>query len=66
VENPTNYMEYYVGYLEIMEMRNTAERVLKDGFNLKDFHTFLLDVGPAPFSVIQPAFRNWLAKQLRS
>jgi uncharacterized protein (DUF885 family) len=66
VENPTNYMEYYVGYLEIMEMRNTAERVLKDKFNLKDFHTFLLDVGPAPFSVIQPAFRNWLAKQLRS
>jgi len=66
VENPTNYMEYYVGYLEIMEMRNTAERVLKDDFNLKDFHTFLLDVGPAPFSVIQPAFRNWLAKQLRS
>ncbi|WP_277405442.1 DUF885 domain-containing protein [Hungatella xylanolytica] len=66
VENPTNYMEYYVGYLEIMEMRNTAERVLKDNFNLKDFHTFLLDVGPAPFSVIQPAFRNWLAKQLRS
>nr|WP_288827399.1 DUF885 domain-containing protein [uncultured Clostridium sp.] len=66
VENPTNYMEYYVGYLEIMEMRSTAERILKDDFNLKDFHTFLLDVGPAPFSVIQPAFRNWLAKQLRS
>ena len=66
VENPTNYMEYYVGYLEIMEMRNTAEKILKDDFNLKEFHTFLLDVGPAPFTVIQPAFRNWLAKQLRS
>ncbi|MEY8357252.1 DUF885 domain-containing protein [Lachnospiraceae bacterium 54-53] len=66
VENPTNYMEYYVGYLEIIEMRNTAQRILKDDFNLKDFHTFLLDIGPAPFSVIQPSFRNWLAKQLRS
>lgn len=66
VENPTNYMEYYVGYLEIIEMRNTAQKILKDDFNLKDFHTFLLDIGPAPFSVIQPSFRNWLAKQLRT
>ncbi|WP_143322088.1 DUF885 domain-containing protein [Clostridium sp. HBUAS56010] len=65
VDNPTNYMEYYVGYLEIMEMRHAAEKVLKDQFNLKDFHTFLLDIGPAPFSVIQPEFRNWLAKELR-
>lgn len=64
VENPTNYMEYYVGYLEIMEMRNTAEKILKDQFNLKEFHTFLLDIGPAQFSIIQPYFRLWLAKQL--
>ncbi len=66
IENPTNYMEYYVGYLEIMEMLNTAKKILKDDFNLKDFHEFLLDIGPAPFSVIQPAFRNWLAKELRT
>lgn len=66
VENPTNYMEYYVGYLEIMEMRNAAEKILKDKFNLKEFHTFLLNIGPAPFSVILPEFRNWLGKELRS
>ena len=63
VENPTNYMEYYVGYLEIMEMKNTAEKILKDRFDLKNFHTFLLDIGPAPFSVIQPAFQVWLTEQ---
>lgn len=66
IENPTNYMEYYVGYLEIMEMRNAARRILKDKFDLKEFHTFLLDTGPAPFSVILPEFRNWLGKELRS
>ncbi len=63
VENPTNYMEYYVGYLEIREMRNTAEKVLKDDFDLKAFHTFLLDIGPAQFSIIQPQFQLWLEKQ---
>ena len=51
---------------EIMEMLNTAKKILKEDFNLKDFHGFLLDIGPAPFSVIQPAFRNWLAKELRT
>lgn len=64
VENPTNYMEYYVGYMEITEMRNTAEKILKDQFNLKAFHTFLLDIGPAQFSIIQPYFRLWLADQM--
>lgn len=64
VENPTNYMEYYVGYLEIMEMRNTAEKILKGDFDLKAFHTFLLDIGPAQFSIIQPNFRLWLAEQM--
>lgn len=66
VENPTNYMKYYVGYLEIMEMKSAAQKILKDKFDLKKFHTFLLDTGPAPFSVILPEFRNWLGKELRS
>ncbi len=66
VENPTNYMKYYVGYLEIMEMKSAAQKILKDKFDLKEFHTFLLDMGPAPFSVILPEFRNWLGKELRT
>ena len=63
IENPTNYMEYYVGYMEIMEMRNTAQKLLKNQFVLKDFHTFLLDIGPAQFSIIEPYFQMWLAEQ---
>lgn len=60
VANPTNYLEYYVGYLEIVNMRNLAESTLKKNFNLLDFHTFLLDMGPAPFTVIEPYFKTWL------
>lgn len=60
VANPTNYLEYYVGYLEIVNMRNLAQTTLKKSFNLKDFHTFLLDMGPAPFTVIEPYFKTWL------
>lgn len=59
VENPANYLEYYVGFLEIINMRDSAQESMGDNFNLKNFHKFLLDLGPAPFSVIQPYFQTW-------
>ena len=62
-EDPANYMKYYVGYLEITEMRETAEMLLGDRFSPKAFHTFLLDFGPAPFPVIRDHFSDWLAEQ---
>lgn len=63
IENPTNFLSYYVGYLEFANMRTLAEKQLGSKFNLKDFHTFLLDIGPAPFDVIQPYFSSWLELQ---
>lgn len=60
IANPTNYLEYYVGYLEILQMRNMAEKTLGDQFDLKAFHTFILDMGPAPFTVMEPYFKTWL------
>ncbi len=63
VENPSNYLSYYVGCMEILNMRKIAEKELKDRFDLKKFHRFILDMGPAPFDVIQPYFTSWLMKQ---
>ena len=60
-EDPANYMKYYVGYLEITKMRETAEQALGERFVPKDFHTFLLDFGPAPFGIIREHFTDWLA-----
>lgn len=60
IENPANYLEYYVGYLEIENMRQKAEKKLGAQFQLKDFHKFILDIGPAPFDVIQTYFNSWL------
>ena len=63
VENPGNYLSYYVGYLEFLNMRKMAEAQLGDRFDAKEFHTFLLDMGNAPFDVIQSYFTSWLMKQ---
>ena len=64
VDNPANYLEYYVGYLEITDMRQKAENALGKKFQLMDFHRFLLDVGPAPFTVIREALEQWINERL--
>lgn len=60
IDNPANYLEYCGGYIEFMEMREEAEQALGSRFSPLEFHTFLLDVGPVPFSVIRNEFRHWL------
>lgn len=63
IEDPCSYLTYYIGYLEIMEMRNTAEKELGNSFTRKSFHKFILDIGPAPFDVIKNRFYEWINMQ---
>lgn len=63
VETPGNYLSYYVGCMEFMNMRKTAQKQLGEKFDEKEFHTFLMDLGTAPFDVIQPYFTSWLMEQ---
>lgn len=60
---PVNYLDYYVGYLEIRRMKELAEKTLKNKFDLKEFNTLILDIGPAPFTVIKPYFDEWLKER---
>ena len=64
LEEPAIYLPYAVGYLEIMELRNTAMQQLGDDFVAKDFHKFLLDIGPAPFGVIENYMEPWIKNRL--
>jgi len=49
---PLNSLWYSLGFIEMIELRNEAERALGDDFTLLDFHTFFLEIGPAPFPII--------------
>lgn len=53
VETPANYLKYYVGYLEFLELREDAKRQFGSDYSNKAFHQALLSVGPAPFSIIK-------------
>ncbi|WP_347994838.1 DUF885 domain-containing protein [uncultured Eubacterium sp.] len=52
-ESPANYLQYYVGYLEITELKNLYLQNHSQKNALRDFHSFILKFGPAPFDVIQ-------------
>lgn len=63
VDDPANYLQYVIGYIEFMELRKDAEDTLGDNFNAKEFHTFLLDMGDAPFSIIDKYMQDWMEEQ---
>ncbi len=60
LEEPAMYLPYAVGYLEIKELRNIAEKAKGDDFVIKDFHEFILDIGPAQFGLIEDHLEAWL------
>ncbi len=63
IDNPANYLEYYVGYLEFSDMRQKAEKALGERFQPIEFHRFLLGLGPAPFAVIRERLEGWIREQ---
>lgn len=53
VEEPTNYLKYYLGYLEILELQKQAGTLWGDAYTGYDFHKFMLDYGPADFATLE-------------
>lgn len=52
LEAPTNYLKYYVGCLNFIDLRDAVKAEQGDNFSLKDFHKRILEIGPAPFPVL--------------
>ena len=46
---PCNYLKYYLGYLEILELKKQAKAAWGDAYTDYDFHTFFLKNGPADY-----------------
>ncbi|MDE6185180.1 MAG: DUF885 domain-containing protein, partial [Lachnospiraceae bacterium] len=61
--DPAGYLSYFVGYLEFLELRDTAMEELGEDFDIKEFHEFLLRTGPAPFYIIEDYMEIWMEEQ---
>ncbi len=53
VATPTNYLKYYLGYVEFLELKMKCIKEWGTEFSQVRFHTAVLDVGPAPFDVLE-------------
>ena len=60
IAEPGNYLNYILGYIEFVELREIAEKKQGASFDAKEFHEFVLSVGPANFNVINAHLKNWL------
>lgn len=60
IDEPTVYMRYYVGYLEIDSLKADAMEALGSNFDIKEFHRFILEIGPCQFKIIQDRMENWI------
>lgn len=59
LEEPGNYLKYYVGYLKFRQMRE--QLVLENkSFSVSAFHEAILRTGPSPFSVLEETVRDQL------
>ena len=63
VEEPANYMGYFIGYLEMLNLREEAQKRLKDDFDAKEYHDFILSIGPAPFYIIEDYMKDWIKEK---
>lgn len=50
---PCAFETYYTGYEQIMDLKERAKNTLKSDYNEKEFHTILLNCGPAPFFIVE-------------
>ncbi|MGN0374666.1 MAG: DUF885 domain-containing protein [Butyrivibrio sp.] len=61
--DPGVYLPYTVGHLYMRELREKAEKKLGSKFDEKEYHQFIISLGPAPFDVIEKKLDDWLAQR---
>ena len=60
---PGQATSYKVGMLKILELRKTAQEKLGDNFDIKKFHSIVLDNGIPPLFVLEDLVNEWIASE---
>lgn len=53
VEDPANYLKYYMGYLHFLDLREACKKEMREEFDIKKFHKKILEIGPCQFPVLE-------------
>ena len=63
---PGQALAYKIGQLKILELRNRAERLLGEKYDIKDSHHEVLKRGSLPLDLLEYYIDEWIAKTLSS
>ena len=63
---PGQALAYKIGQLKILELRNRAERLLGEKYDIKDFHHEVLKRGSLPLDLLEYYIDEWIAITLSS
>jgi uncharacterized protein (DUF885 family) len=61
---PGQACAYKVGQLKILELRQRANAALGPKFNLRDFHTIVLENGAMPLTLLEKLIDDWIANAM--
>ena len=62
VEEPANYLKYYLGYLQFLDLQQEVRELAGDAFHLHSFHQKVLSAGPCQF----PILKQWILTQYKT
>lgn len=58
--NPGQALSYKIGQLKILEIREKAESIMGEKFDIREFHDQILETGCIPLALLEVKIINWI------
>ena len=61
---PGQALSYKIGMLKILELREKAKERMGENFNIKSFHSLILDQGIVPLFILEDIVNEWMENNI--